>query len=157
VVGELHVRYRVLFEVPVLDSTTTAPSNNQVALFYDATGQSYTTATAATAPVATVLANGLLAVNTAGNILLPAGNYLVDWTFLGTSTGALTLVEAALIGAGTTFESIQAVGSAAAATNLTVSGSSYISVNGSTSIHLVAEVSGSGTLTGQASFRITAV
>jgi hypothetical protein len=141
-----------------LDSVTTAPSNNQVALFYDATLQSYTTAVPATAPIVTALANGLLAVNTAGDILLPAGNYLVDWTFLANSAGgALTEVVVTLTGAGATFASAQEVGAAAVATDLTVNGSSYISVNGSTAIHLQALVDGTGTLTGQASLRITAV
>lgn len=78
--GELHVRYSIVFEVPILESDgKVAPANNQVSWF-QSTGSEAAGAT--TVPVnmafATATANGLGAVNTAGSIVLPAGNYLLD-------------------------------------------------------------------------------
>jgi len=77
-IGELHVRYRCRFEVPILESTNSAPVNNQVSQFASTAPQTITRAVPAVQVVATVNTNGLTAVNTAGSIVLPAGNYLVS-------------------------------------------------------------------------------
>lgn len=77
-IGELHVRYRVRFEVPVLESSVNAPANNQVALFYSTAPESLTNNVAKALAMATASTNGIGAVNTAGSIVLPAGNYLLD-------------------------------------------------------------------------------
>jgi hypothetical protein len=76
-VGELWVHYSGTFTNQVLESISTAPINNQVAVFTDLGAQILATGVAKTHALVTAVTNGLLAVNTAGSILLPAGNYLV--------------------------------------------------------------------------------
>jgi len=76
--GELHVRYAVIFEVPVLESTTSAPANNSVAIFGDNGQKAIVSTTPFIHPldqVAPAVQNGLGAVNTTGSLLFPAGNY----------------------------------------------------------------------------------
>jgi len=95
-IGELRVKYRVTFKVPVLDSTTSAPKNNSVALFRSAVGTpaGLVTTTVTILPLATEVYNGLGAVNTAGSIVLPAGNYLVDFNAEINFTGSSTACQA---------------------------------------------------------------
>lgn len=95
-VGELRVRYKVIFSVPVLDSTTSAPANNSVAVFASTTGTVGTLVTTVLTPlpVATVIINGISAVNTAGSIVLPAGNYFVDFDAEVIFSGLSTIMEA---------------------------------------------------------------
>jgi len=85
-IGELHVRYRVRFEVPVLESAVTAPANNQVALFVSNGAEVLATGVLKTLALATTSTNGIGAVNTAGSIVLPAGNYLVDVQVVASDT-----------------------------------------------------------------------
>jgi len=87
-IGELRVRYTVTFSVPVLESATAVPANNSVALLQDAAGQAVVTNVTTNAAVATATFNGIQAVNTAGSIVLPAGNYLVDASTEFTAAGA---------------------------------------------------------------------
>ncbi len=83
-VGEIHVRYRGLLYDRILDSSAAAaPQNNQVSLFQSTATQTYITATPTTAINATATTNGLGIVNTAGVMVPPAGNYLVDWGVAG--------------------------------------------------------------------------
>lgn len=162
-VGELHVRYKVSFRVPVLEATkSAAPANNQVTDLADNTEIVYTSTVQKLAPLATSLANGLVAVNTAGSILLPAGNYLVDWRFIGTDSSAETftviaslenLTSSAVID--TSQEGPVLVG---ATGRLQVSGTAFVALNGSTAIGLEVTLTGAaGTLQGQATMRIVAV
>jgi len=81
-VGELRVRYSVTLSVPVLESTSQAPANNQVAMFTNTgangeTAHGNSVATGTILPFATTNFNGIGAVNTAGKIVLPAGNYTI--------------------------------------------------------------------------------
>jgi hypothetical protein len=89
-VGELRVRYRVKFEIPVLESVTTAPANNQVALFKGLNAQ--TNGVPTIQPLAVTVYNGIGAVDTAGSIVLPAGNYTVDVNVTGSSASTITSV-----------------------------------------------------------------
>lgn len=90
-VGELHVRYGVTFEVPVLEATkSAAPANNQVAVFNSNGGEAITTTVPKQLVLVTATSNGIGAVNTAGSIVLPAGNYLVDANVLIQDTSATT-------------------------------------------------------------------
>jgi len=81
--GELHVRYAVVFEVPVLETAPggSVAANNQVAFLQSASaGEALTAGT----PLQMLLAapnppNGIGLVNTAGSMVPPAGNYLVDF------------------------------------------------------------------------------
>jgi len=83
-VGELRVRYRVKFEIPVLESVTTAPANNQVGLYR---GINVNTSGVTTVqPMAVTVQNGIGAVDTAGQFVFPAGNYNIDVNADVTST-----------------------------------------------------------------------
>jgi len=79
-VGELHVRYRVRLMIPILQAALAAPTNIQVAQFSQASVNGGATTVATVVPLATADANGIAAVNTAGSIVLPVGNYLIDVT-----------------------------------------------------------------------------
>jgi len=82
-IGELHVRYAGWFEKPVLESSRSAPANNQVSLFQAVTpGQICVYATPTILTMATVVVNGLNIVNTSGSFQPPPGNYLVDGTII---------------------------------------------------------------------------
>jgi hypothetical protein len=78
--GELRVRYSVTLSVPVLESQTTAPANNSVAVLASVGGGE--AITGAGIPQVMLLANtaniikSLGIVNTAGSMVFPAGNYI---------------------------------------------------------------------------------
>lgn len=80
VLGELHVHYRVRFEVPVLEGAPSGSANNAVASFEDAAPAEPTSGVAVTLPLASQISNGVQAVNTAGSILLQPGTYLIFGT-----------------------------------------------------------------------------
>jgi len=78
-IGELHVRYRFRLEVPVLEPSNSFPANNSVSWFQSTTTEpAGATNTPTTMLLATASTNGLSAVNTAGSIVLPPGNYLME-------------------------------------------------------------------------------
>jgi len=81
-VGELRVRYTCVFTVPVLESTASAPRNNQVAVFEEG-NQPIVSGVTTTLILSVQDFNGIGAVNTAGSFILPPGNYLFD--FFGTA------------------------------------------------------------------------
>jgi len=163
-VGELHVRYKVTFRVPVLEATkSAAPANNQVTALSDNAYEPYTTTVTALAPLATVGTNGLVAVNTAGSILLPAGNYLVDWDVDGKDTSAEAFEVSAQLNNVTASTTIGVPANTgpilvAAAGQITIGGTSFVSLNGSTAIGLEVTLTGvAGTLTARSSMRIVAI
>jgi len=83
-IGELHVSYAGWFEKPVLESTTSAPINYSVSQFRSTAPEAITSGVAFSPAVATVDTNGLNAVNTAGSIVLPPGNYKMSVIFTET-------------------------------------------------------------------------
>lgn len=89
-VGELHVRYIFRLLTPVLEGATyVAPTNNQVAMFQSTTAEAIaTTGVPVILALATALTNGVGAVNTAGSVVLPVGNYLIDAFATGVNTNA---------------------------------------------------------------------
>jgi len=87
-IGELHVRYAGWFEKPVLEGTASAPVNNQVALFQSSSAQTNATTVVTTQLVATAITNGLSIVNTAGSMVPPPGNYLIDYSVVGADSAA---------------------------------------------------------------------
>jgi len=89
--GELRVRYNVTLSVPVLESATTAPANNSVSLFRSTSAESMTNTVPLVLALATANTNGLAAVNTAGSIVFPPGNYLANYTIQFAYGGATTL------------------------------------------------------------------
>jgi hypothetical protein len=78
---ELRVKYTCKLMIPILENIAAAPQNNQVTLLQSTAPQaSGLTTVAATMLLATTSFNGINAVNIAGSIVLPAGNYLLDAT-----------------------------------------------------------------------------
>lgn len=165
--GELHVRYSVVFEVPILSSDAkAAPANNQVSWFQSTSAQTNTTAVATTQLVATATANGLSIVNTAGSMVPPAGNYVVDFSVVGADSAA----EAYLVLADFQKNGVsvyQSTGnrpffttgsSLGAGETDTVSGSVFVSANGTDAFVLkVTQTGAAGTLTAGSSVRWIAV
>jgi len=91
-VGELHVVYRVRLMKPILENLAGAPANNQVTQFISSAGEVLTTATDyqilfADVTSADGFANGLNIVNTAGSMVPPPGNYLVDVMVYSVNSG----------------------------------------------------------------------
>jgi len=87
--GELHVRYAGWFEKPILESTTSAPVNMQTAYFQSTAAEAGGASNVAKQlALATATNNGLQAVNTAGSILLPAGNYNIHASCVFLNTGS---------------------------------------------------------------------
>jgi len=159
-IGELHVRYEGWFEKPVLESTTSAPANNQVAWFQSTTAESLATGVAYQVLLATASTNGLNAVNTAGAILLPAGNYLVDYVAsFGFSVDFQSLNVSLVKNATNIFLSTAAIGvSGAGDLSASLSGGGYVTLNGTDTLALKSTAvfaAGTGVLGG--SLRITAV
>jgi len=162
-VGELHVRYKVSFRVPILEATKgAAPANNQVTWYTDS-GHDFMTGVPANLTLDVAQTNGLAAVNTAGSILIPAGNYLVDWSITASDSSAETFSVNGQLENLTTSASIgpasqQGAVLVGASGKLTVNGTEFVSLNGSTAIALhVTLVGAAGTLTAVGSFRIVAI
>lgn len=165
--GELHVRYAVVFEVPILSSDSkAAPANNQVSWFQATTGQVLTTTVPTTLLLATALANGLAVVNTAGSMVPPAGNYLVDYyaKSLDSAAEAFDAIldfqkNAASVNISTATrveDKVQA--SIGAGSVLTSGGSAFVTANGTDAFTLVGTMTGAaGTLTMGGSCRWVAV
>jgi hypothetical protein len=158
--GELRVRYRVRLEVPVLESTGSAPANNQVAVFVSTAPQTLTTTVPTTVLLGTVSVNGIGAVNTAGSIVLAAGNYLVDtygwvadsaaeaFSFVVTTTGS-PLSPA--------YTNVIATGNGAGQKQ-PYSSSTFFASNGTTPLIVSIDATGAaGVLTTESALRITAV
>jgi len=143
-VGELRVRYKCVFCVPILENLAGAPTNNQVAIFQSVGNE----AVAANSVAKNILYGGtainpLGIVNTAGSFVLPAGNYLVDYfvvlkqsvaadAVLGTAD--LQVSGASIWTAGNIpFNGYAGVGNAADE-SATINGSYFITSNGATPI-----------------------
>jgi hypothetical protein len=157
-VGELWVHYTGKFHVQVLEALTVAPNNNQVALF-SGTAEAQTSSVARTMLLATSVANGVGAVNTAGSILLPEGNFLVDFTARVDSTAAITSFSATLQvnGAPAGTQAAIVLGAAAVGVTLTVGDTWFFQSNGANPLTLSLNTTSTGTITGTAQMRITAV
>jgi len=160
-VGELHVRYICVLSVPVLESSTTAPQNNQVAFFQNTTAQSATSTVPVNALLATKSANGLSAVNTAGSFVLPAGNYLIDASANGFSSGGAANTNLDIQKNGTSlFTGVWNTlnnQSGFANDSASVTECAYASSNGTDVFTFVVTVSGGGACTFGAMARFVAV
>jgi hypothetical protein len=80
---ELRVEYTCKLMIPILENTAAAPQNNQVTNLVDSkaaltTTVAYQPLLATVASTALAVTNGLNVVNTAGSIVPPPGNYLLD-------------------------------------------------------------------------------
>lgn len=157
-VGKLWVEYDVTFQTKQKTSPTTAPVNSKVAYFWDAAPVAYTTNTTVNDLFATSIANPLGAVNTAGSIVLPTGNYLVDVNVnMLTTTSTTTAADIVLNknGAAVTFK--PALSQSTGAGSLQLSNSAFVTSNGSDAFVVAVHFVGGGTLTYQGQIRIVAV
>jgi len=165
--GELHVRYAVVFEVPILSSDQkAAPANNQVSWFQSTSAQTNLTGVTTTQLVATASTNGLAVVNTAGSMVPPAGNYLVDFTGQAEDTAAeafavimdLKKNNVSVYAATTTRPTFSYSASLGALEVVSLSGSVFVTANGTDAFTLVVtETGAAGALTFGGSVRWTAV
>jgi len=165
--GNIYFCYELDLMVQQIQLNTAAPANNQVSWFQSTTAQTYTTATPATAANATASANGLTIVNTAGSMVPPPGNYLVDFegSFSDSVSEAQTVImdfqkNAASVYAATltrpTFGTVGVV--LGAGDIISVSGSVIVSANGTDAFtQRVTYTGAAGVLTGGTSCRWTAV
>jgi len=161
--GELHVRYAVVFEVPILSSDLkAAPANNQVSVFQSTAPEAGATTVDTVLAFATVSTNGLAVVNTTGSFVPPAGNYLVDvmvTSFNTTATTTLSTLDFEKNGvsqspSGFVPEFAQLTGSVTVQ-ELTWSG--FVSANGTDVFTAELNVTGGGVLSAVGSIRWVAV
>ena len=109
-VGELHVRYKCRLSIPVLGGTVlAAPTNNSMSQF-QGNSQSIPTTTLTQQFLATSnVTNGVNAVNTNGNVVLPVGNYRISvvgqgiFSGLGTDFALIPKKNGSAMIVGTTF------------------------------------------------------
>lgn len=142
--GELRVKYNVTLSVPVLESSTTAPANNSMVVFSSSTGEALTSGV----PLQLLLATktgSLGAVNTAGSILLPAGNYKWDYriSYVGASTTTISQGTSTLDEAGGAINALAIPifqpTSGTTFNQLMLSDTGFVSLNGSTALTLMAD------------------
>jgi hypothetical protein len=97
---ELRVRYTCTLMIPILENIAAAPQNNQVTYLADSkavltTTVAYQPLLASPASTSLPVTNGLNVVNTAGSIVPPPGNYLLDVDFNVQVTGTTNSITAA--------------------------------------------------------------
>jgi len=163
-IGELWVKYRGVFKDRVLESITTAPANNSVSYLTSAAGGE---TPVSTANYQLLLANalninGLGIVNTAGSMVPPAGNYLVDSCALCDSTLAITSFTTALEKNGAIIPGDDTnftvdLGAAAVCTEITGTNSNYVTANGTDAFTLVMNMTSAGVLLTWGSIRWVAI
>ncbi len=91
-VGELHVRYSGYFEKPIIEASNQAPANMAVSFLQSTAAEAAgATNVAKTLALATATTNGLSVVNTAGSMVPPVGNYLLDVSVVGSNSSASNL------------------------------------------------------------------
>jgi hypothetical protein len=157
-VGELWVHYAGTFKNQILESTTTAPSNFSVAQFSQS-GAAITSGVSTNLPLATQDANGIQAVNTAGSIVLPPGNYLADVVVrLDAATNlSLSAVTFRKNGAGVGVAAQTAIAPASLMTSTTLSISAFVTSNGTDAltVNVVGTFVGAGST--YATLRLTSI
>jgi hypothetical protein len=158
-VGELHVRYRCRVFIPILENLAGAPANNSVALFQTPTAspETFTSAAGYQYLMSQAVTNGLGAVNTAGSIVLPPGNYLLDLTGQAGATTLQTTLVIQKNGVSILATGIEDAGTAIS--NCSNSASTFVSCNGSDAITVNATTNYgyTGTLVTWATLRIHSV
>jgi len=137
---ELRVRYTCTLMIPILENTAAAPQNHQVAVFQSNGAEiAATTEVSQNLLLATTLTNGLSAVNTAGSILLPPGNYNIDLIVVGDNTSAdLEALSSDIklsgtsIWSATTIPGFGLISGAVGIQEITVTSFAFVALNGTT-------------------------
>lgn len=161
-VGELRVRYRIRFEVPVLEAINTAPTNYSVTLWQKLLVPGLTTGAATNINFQSVdVVTDGLGIAPSNNFVLPPGNYLVDGTVVFTIAGGnLTSAQGAFQKNGTAVFTSSGFTCAAAAVvvanTLTLS-PAYVVGNGIDQFQFIVAATFTGTCTFSAALRFTAI
>jgi len=162
-IGELHVRYAGYFEKAVLNpNAALAPNNLSVSEWTDSVAVTIPNGgSGATLPIATVGTNGLGTTNIAGSITLPVGNYLVWANAVLNDSTSMALAEMSLKKNGSFVGNFTKFDPTAGTDNIlfvTLNTQAFISSNGSDSVSLYVNLTGSGaTHTGEGYLTILAV
>jgi hypothetical protein len=158
--GELHLTYAIELSVPVLESTTSAPINNSVATVSAQDTPNMTDGVPYVLPLTGFIVNGIGATSVAGQIVLPAGNYLLDWTsyIYYSGVSAETLIQLQKNGVDVEFNDVDWSQLNTNAFGFNVSQTAYISSNGSDDISIKVTPSfSSGTANATGFMRIVAI
>lgn len=168
-IGELRIRYKIKLINPVLEPSTTAPTNFSCSWFVSNGSESCNTGVSKTLALATAQVNGLGAVNTAGSIVLPVGNYMLDgFIIISDSTAEVFNSDTTLRkNAAGIFTSLSTMTlnpqteiaiATGAACRYTIPVSCFYSSNGSDALTWTVTLTGAaGTLAAEASLRIVAI
>jgi len=163
-VGELRIKYCFdVFLQTNVQSSGAAPSNSNAAWFQSTTAEaSGGTTVPTTMLLATASQNQLGAVNTAGSIVPPLGNYLFDADVVMNNTSSVNTTltldfqknGASLFLVARTVQAVTTGG----ATQLALHLSGYVACNGSDALKVIAtSIFGVGTVTNSGSLRLVAV
>jgi hypothetical protein len=163
--GILAVEYVCEFFIPILEPIVGAPANNSVAFFQSTTPEaSGATGVDKVVALATASFNGIGATNTAGSIVLPQGNYLVDVTVNSTNSVNTDGIDIALdityggVSLFKTRPTNEAVSGNLAATYTTQSASVFVQSTGVNSLEVIVNATyAGGTSTTYGICRITAI
>jgi hypothetical protein len=146
---ELRVRYKCQLMIPILENTAAAPQNYSVTALYDTTtfsnGVSTQCTFAQTASSTQIVTNGLNAVNTAGSIVLPPGNYIVAVSCTVTNgSGDLDLLQLFIQKNANTLNHGVATNYAGGSSDLTASQTIFYSSNGTDALTVIVVANSSG-------------
>jgi len=168
VIGELHARYSFLCTKVTLLNAVAGGADPSIALVRTtATEPSGATTVAAQLLFATSVSNGLGAVNTAGSIVPPAGNYLVDvqntahFTAPGGNTTPATVLDIQKNGVSVLTilpKSSVDLGAAGGSTDLSLTVPAFITMNGTDALTVqVTNTFAAGAATNAGILRLVAV
>jgi hypothetical protein len=170
---ELRVRYTCTLMIPILENIAAAPQNNQVTYLADSkaaltTTVAYQPLLVSAASTSLPVTNGLNVVNTAGSIVPPPGNYLLDVDFNVQCTAAAAdvteilvavLKNGVVINPGSAFGGIYTgiMTSTAGVIGGLLSSNIYISCNGTDAITTSVEAYFTSPTTCTTSFRLVSI
>jgi len=161
--GELHVRYAVVFEVPVLEAPAggSVPANNQVAEFVSTGAEALTNGVQTKLLLANSVFNGIGAVNAAGTITPVQGNYLVEvWDEVTAGTD-MTIHTLQLFKNGVALGGIptpsRTIASTALLTSDSLCSSFFLQMNGTDTVQVEELVTGTGVLAASGVIRLTLI
>jgi len=152
-IGKLWVDYDVTFFTKQTAAGLSAPANNKAAMFQDSAAQTLANGVAEDLELATASFNGIGAVNTAGSIVLPAGNYLFSWYARARDTSAEAFTGLATINKNSSSIYVASLNpgfviTAPANGEQTLSGSAFVQSDGNDAFTLNVRLDGAaGTLT----------
>jgi len=156
-IGKLWVDYDVTFYTKQTAAGLSAPANNRVAQFADSSNV-LASGVDEVSPIGTQDFNGIGAVNTAGAITLPAGNYLCSTSV---RFNAVTLLTAAVLSIRKNGSILRTravtLGAAAVAQDVNIALDQFVQSDGNDTVDLVVNLTGTGGVTNSSVLTILAV